>query len=402
MVERWWWRRSRRRHESLGGCCELRRRGRQVAASRVWQRRRSPGRRRRARVRCSASSRSRCSASASAISFDGSAASRTILAVSRISRIGSSKALLISDWNPVPIFLSSLYVCMNRRTASGSRSGPSTTSAISRMTMISLPCRLNTGAVYGAAIMVRSATTTPLTARSTDHVRPSWGACARAGEHTRGLCAGLEARCIGPRERCLDDRRRRCRARSRRGGQERAPQASDQGIPPRRAPNAHSDARRTARARAAPTTHCRSISRIPTAPSASSKRSPTSTPTCSNARGSANRAWNASSRCGRCSTKAAAPRFGCSRPPGSSGSRELRNDAPSTSSRHGIDGINLHRTDWNGGLVALFHRFGLVAFGWDLQHEHDLRPALRMGLDAVYSDHVDVMTDAFIAEIGTL
>ena len=71
-------------------------------------------------------------------------------------------------------------------------------------------------------------------------------------------------------------------------------------------------------------------------------------------------------------------------------------------SRHDIDGINLHRTDWAGGLVALFHRFGLVAFGWDLQHEHDLRPALRMGLDAVYSDHVDVMTDAFIAEIGTL
>lgn len=68
--------------------------------------------------------------------------------------------------------------------------------------------------------------------------------------------------------------------------------------------------------------------------------------------------------------------------------------------RHGIDGINLHRTDWSGGLVALFHRFGLVAFGWDLQHEHDLRPALRMGLDAVYSDHVDVMIDAFVAEIG--
>ena len=70
--------------------------------------------------------------------------------------------------------------------------------------------------------------------------------------------------------------------------------------------------------------------------------------------------------------------------------------------RHDIDGINLHRTDWTGGLVALFHRFGLVAFGWDLQHEHDLRPALSMGLDAVYSDHVDVMTDAFTAEIGTL
>ncbi len=71
-------------------------------------------------------------------------------------------------------------------------------------------------------------------------------------------------------------------------------------------------------------------------------------------------------------------------------------------SRHGVDGINLHRTDWNGGLVALFHRFGLVAFSWDLQLEHDLRPALRMGVDAVYSDHVDVMIDAVNAEIGAI
>ncbi len=68
--------------------------------------------------------------------------------------------------------------------------------------------------------------------------------------------------------------------------------------------------------------------------------------------------------------------------------------------RHHIDGINLHRTDWNGGLVALFHRFGLFTFGWDMQHEHELREGLRMGLDAVYSDRVDVMSDAFRDEIG--
>lgn len=66
----------------------------------------------------------------------------------------------------------------------------------------------------------------------------------------------------------------------------------------------------------------------------------------------------------------------------------------------GIDGINLHHTDWNGGLVALFHRFDLVAFGWDMQHHDVLRPALRMGLDAVYSDWVDRMIDAYRAELG--
>lgn len=66
-----------------------------------------------------------------------------------------------------------------------------------------------------------------------------------------------------------------------------------------------------------------------------------------------------------------------------------------------IDAVNMHHTDWNGGLVALFHRFQLVTFGWDMQFENILRPALRMGLDAVYSDWVDRMTDAYRAELGT-
>jgi glycerophosphoryl diester phosphodiesterase len=66
----------------------------------------------------------------------------------------------------------------------------------------------------------------------------------------------------------------------------------------------------------------------------------------------------------------------------------------------GIDGINLRNLDWNGGLVALFHRFGRTAFSWDLQFEHHLRPAYRMGVDAVYSDHVDRMYECFRAELG--
>ena len=66
----------------------------------------------------------------------------------------------------------------------------------------------------------------------------------------------------------------------------------------------------------------------------------------------------------------------------------------------GVDGINMHRDDWNGGLVSLFHRFGRTTFCWDLQFEHQLRPVYRMGMDAVYSDHVDRMVDAFTVEIG--
>jgi glycerophosphoryl diester phosphodiesterase len=51
---------------------------------------------------------------------------------------------------------------------------------------------------------------------------------------------------------------------------------------------------------------------------------------------------------------------------------------------------------------VMFHRFGRVAFGWDMQFEHELRDALRMGVDAVYSDHVDLMIDAMNAEIGAV
>ena len=64
----------------------------------------------------------------------------------------------------------------------------------------------------------------------------------------------------------------------------------------------------------------------------------------------------------------------------------------------GIDAINLHYTDWTGGLVALFHRFERIAFGWDLQYDHVLQPAIRMGLDGVYSDHADLMMELLAAE----
>jgi glycerophosphoryl diester phosphodiesterase len=65
-----------------------------------------------------------------------------------------------------------------------------------------------------------------------------------------------------------------------------------------------------------------------------------------------------------------------------------------TLSEAGIDAINLHHTDWTLGLATLFHRFGVHAFGWDAQHERVLTALLRMGIDGVYSDHVDRMVEA--------
>ena len=59
-----------------------------------------------------------------------------------------------------------------------------------------------------------------------------------------------------------------------------------------------------------------------------------------------------------------------------------------------IDSVNLHQTDWTGGLVTLFHRFGILCFGWDAQQPRVLNELLDMGIDAVYSDHVDRMRGA--------
>lgn len=73
-----------------------------------------------------------------------------------------------------------------------------------------------------------------------------------------------------------------------------------------------------------------------------------------------------------------------------------------TLASEGIDAINMHHSDWNGGLVALMHRFELVAFGWDMQERHILQNGYRMGLDGVFSDYSDRMVDVYQQEIGSI
>ena len=62
----------------------------------------------------------------------------------------------------------------------------------------------------------------------------------------------------------------------------------------------------------------------------------------------------------------------------------------------GIDGINMHHTDWTLGLTTLFHRFSRFTFGWDAQHARILHDLQTMEIDALYCDNVELM----MASIG--
>jgi len=68
--------------------------------------------------------------------------------------------------------------------------------------------------------------------------------------------------------------------------------------------------------------------------------------------------------------------------------------------REGIAAVNLRRDEWTGGLTTLFHRFEVRAFGWDAQHEHQLAALVDMGIDGLYSDHVDRMVAAVAEATG--
>ena len=59
-----------------------------------------------------------------------------------------------------------------------------------------------------------------------------------------------------------------------------------------------------------------------------------------------------------------------------------------------IDALNLHHSEWSAGPVALLHRFRRRCFGWDAQHLRVISALLDMGIDGIYSDHVDRLVDA--------
>ena len=224
--------------------------------------------------------------------------------------------------------------------------------------MISLPERLNTpaqstGLPSSADVQQRlpSLLGTPIA------LRPSRGPRPRPGEHPRGLRAGLRLGATGlesdvwlTSDGVAGARPRRRRARSA-GASGRSGSC--------RATSCPSTSRRwpTCSSPAAPTTTCRSTSRGPASARPSSPWSATHAP------GPAPAAVAVRPGRRRCS-----PRCGASTPTSSSSTRPaLAQHAQGGPERRaanlaelGIDAINLHHTDWNGGLATLFHRFERV------------------------------------------
>lgn len=55
----------------------------------------------------------------------------------------------------------------------------------------------------------------------------------------------------------------------------------------------------------------------------------------------------------------------------------------------GASALNLHGSEWNAERVGVVHGTGLLAFGWDAQSEYHISRLVRLGVDGIYSDHVD-------------
>lgn len=83
--------------------------------------------------------------------------------------------------------------------------------------------------------------------------------------------------------------------------------------------------------------------------------------------------------------------------------RELRPGAEPHAARLrqlGVDAVSMHHSDWSGGVVTLFHRFGVLALAEDAQFERVLAEVVDAGIDGVTSDHVDRMVQT-VDRFGT-
>jgi glycerophosphoryl diester phosphodiesterase len=56
-----------------------------------------------------------------------------------------------------------------------------------------------------------------------------------------------------------------------------------------------------------------------------------------------------------------------------------------------VDAVNLRHGRWTSRLVRVVHEAGLLAFAWDVNTRWMKRYVVALGVDAIYSDHVDLL-----------
>jgi glycerophosphoryl diester phosphodiesterase len=64
----------------------------------------------------------------------------------------------------------------------------------------------------------------------------------------------------------------------------------------------------------------------------------------------------------------------------------------------GVDAVNARWMWWSTSIVDEVHALGMLAFGYDAQRSTSLRRSVAIGLDGVFSDHVDRMLAALTPE----
>jgi glycerophosphoryl diester phosphodiesterase len=60
----------------------------------------------------------------------------------------------------------------------------------------------------------------------------------------------------------------------------------------------------------------------------------------------------------------------------------------------GIEAVNARWLWWRHEIVDEVHSAGMKAFGYDAQQSRSIRRCITVGLDGIFSDHVDRMTAA--------
>jgi glycerophosphoryl diester phosphodiesterase len=76
---------------------------------------------------------------------------------------------------------------------------------------------------------------------------------------------------------------------------------------------------------------------------------------------------------------------------------ERRGATVEAAKRAGADALNMRWPWWTRNWVRLVHDAGLLAFGYDVQSSFAFRRCARLGLDGIFTDHVDKVPETMSA-----